>query len=138
MTKMTELAAHPIDLESVVGRYLAVWSEPDPESRRTAIAGLWAPNGAEFVEGAQFRGHDRLDARIAEAYRELVGSGKYIVASADDATGHHDVITFTIQLVSASGDNAGDLAWAARVFLVLDDEDRIQEDYQLTVKPLAS
>ena len=70
--------------------------------------------------------------------REFVESGKYTVASADDATGHHDVVTFTIQLVSASGDNAGDLAWAARVFLVLDDEDRIQEDYQLTVKPLAS
>ena len=138
MTKMTELAAHPIDLESVVGRYLAVWSEADPESRRTAIAGLWAPDGAEFVEGAQFRGHDQLDARIAEAYREFVGSGKYIVASADDATGHHDVVTFTIQLVSASGDNAGDLGWAARVFLLLDDEDRIREDYQLTVKPLAS
>jgi len=136
MTKMTELAAHPIDLESVVGRYVAVWSETDPESRRTAIAGLWAPDGTEFVEGAQFRGHDQLDTRIAQAYREFVESGKYTVASADDATGHHDVVTFTIQLVSASGDNAGDLAWAARVFL--DDEDRIQEDYQLTVKPLAS
>jgi len=136
--KMTELAAHPIDVESVVGRYVAVWSEADPGSRRTAIAGLWAPDGAEFVEGAQFRGHDQLDARIAEAYREFVESGKYTVASADDATGHHDVVTFTIQLVSASGDHAGDLAWAARVFLLLDDEDRIQEDYQLTVKPLAS
>ena len=138
MTKITELAAHPIDPESVVGRYVAVWSEADPESRRTAIAGLWAPDGAEFVEGAQFRGHDQLDARIAEAYREFVESGKYTVASADDATGHHDVVTFTIQLVSASGDNAGDLAWAARVFLLLDDENRVQEDYQLTVKPLAS
>ena len=38
--KMTELAAHPIDVESVVGRYVAVWSEADPGSRRTAIAGL--------------------------------------------------------------------------------------------------
>ena len=65
-------------------------------------------------------------------------SGKYTVASADDATGHHDVVTFTIQLVAASGDDAGDLAWAARVFLVVDDEGHIQEDYQLTVKPLAS
>ena len=63
-------------------------------ARRTAIAGLWAPDGAEFVEGAQFRGHDQLDARIAAAYREFVESGKYFVesgkytvASADDATG---------------------------------------------------
>jgi hypothetical protein len=138
MTNMTEPVTHQVDPKSVVGRYVAVWSEPDPRSRRTAIAGLWAPDGVEFVEGAQFRGHDELDARIAEAYREFVESGKYTVAAADDATGHHDVVTFTIQLISSSGDRAGDLAWAARVFLVLDEDDLIREDYQLTVKPLAS
>jgi len=90
---------------------------PDP-------GGLWGPSAAPPL-GTRSRAR-------------AVGSGKYIVASGDDATGHHDVVTFTIQLVSASGDNAGDLAWAARVFLVLDDEDRVREDYQLTVKPLAS
>ncbi len=138
MTNRTEPVASPIDIASVVGRYLAVWSETDPEARRQAVAGLWAPDGVEFVEAAQFRGHEQLEARIAEACQEFVESGKYAVTSAHDATGHDDVVTFTIQLISASGGNAGDLAWAARVFLVLDEQDRIREDYQLTVKPLAS
>jgi ketosteroid isomerase-like protein len=138
MAKITDPAAHPIDLESVVDRYLAVWSEADLRSRQTAIADLWAPDGVEFVEGAQFPGHDELEARIAEAYREFVESGKYAVASANDAACHHDIVTFTIQLLSASGGDSEDLAWAARVFLVFDEENRIREDYQLTVKPLAS
>jgi hypothetical protein len=32
----------------------------------------------------------------------------------------------------------GEVAWAARAFLVLGDDGRIQEDYQLTVKALAA
>jgi hypothetical protein len=39
----------------------------------------------------------------------------------------------TIQLTTP----AGAVAWAARVFLVLGADGLIQEDYQLTVKPLA-
>jgi len=59
---------------SIVARYAAVWSEPDPGSRRAAIAGLWAADGAEFIEGARFRGHEELDRRIAGAYQEFVAS----------------------------------------------------------------
>jgi hypothetical protein len=137
MTKMTE----PIDVHdpsAVADRYVAVWSEPDAELRRRAIVGLWASDGVEFVEGAQFRGHKELYARIAEAYKEFVESGKYSVASADDVTAHRDIVTFTIQLISNDGDTAGEVAWAARVFLVLGDDGLIRQDYQLTVKPLAS
>ena len=139
MTKMTELATHPIDLDRSSAATWPCGASPTPSRRRAAIAGLWAPDGAEFVEGARFRGHDRLDARIAEAYQEFVASGKYIVASADDATGHHDVITFTIQLVYRQRRPMPE-TWPGppASSSSCDDEDLIQEDYQLTVKPLAS
>jgi hypothetical protein len=117
----------------IAARYLAVWSEPDPGSRRAAIAALWAPDGAEFVEGTQFRGHDELDARIAHAYQQFVAEGTYAVTSADDVSRHGDIVTFTIQLTTPGGE----VAWAARVFLLLNSGGLIQEDYQLTVKPLA-
>ena len=55
------------------------------------------------------------------------------MAHADDMTCHDDIVTFTIQLLSA---NDGEVAWAARVFLLVDRDGRIREDYQLTVKPL--
>jgi hypothetical protein len=128
---MTQISQQ--DTAQIVARYLAVWSEPDPASRRAAIAGLWAGDGREFVEGTQFRGHEELGARISAAYQEFAGSGRYAVSAASDATRHDDIITLTIQLATPGGD----IAWAARVFLLLDAGDLIKEDYQLTVKPLA-
>jgi hypothetical protein len=129
MTEMTEPAT-----TAIVSRYLAVWGEPDPDSRRAAIAGLWAPDGAEFVEGTQFRGPEELDARINHAYQEFVAGAGYTVSSADDVTRHHDVVMFTVQLTAPGGE----VAWAARVFLLLDQNGRIRQDYQLTVKPLSA
>jgi hypothetical protein len=123
---------HTMNPEPIVDRYLAVWSEPDAEVRRRAIAGLWAQDGVEFVEGAAFRGRKELEVRIAEAYEAFVGSGRYAVTSAGDVSGHDDIATFTIQLTTGGGE----VAWAARVFIVLGENGLIQQDYQLTVKPL--
>lgn len=117
----------------IVARYVALWSEPDPGSRRAAIASLWASDGAEFVEGTHFRGHQELDARITHAYQEFVASGRYAVTSTSDVTRHDGIVTFTIQLTTPGGE----VAWAARVILFLAGDGRIREDYQLTVKPLA-
>ena len=123
---------------TAVARYLAVWGEADPRLRREAVAALWAADGVEFVEGARFTGHEELAARVAEAYLAFVGSGSYTVTGADDATGHGDLVVFTIQLLHAHGGDAGQVAWAARVFLVLGEDGLIRQDYQLTVQPLAA
>ena len=129
MTETTEAAAR-----TITDRYLAVWNEPDAQSRRAAIRSLWEPDGVEYVDGGiQFRGHEELDRRIAHAYDEFVGSGKYRATMADDASRHNDVITFTVQLSTQEGE----VAWAARVFVLLGETGRIREDYQLTVQPLA-
>lgn len=130
MTETNVLAAGEI-----ADRYLAVWSEPDPASRRAAVAALWAPDGVEFVDGGvQFRGHDGLDTRVREAYEQFVVTGDYAVTSAGDVTAHGDIVTFTVQLTAPDGA----AAWAARVFLLVGQDGLIREDYQLTVKPLAA
>jgi hypothetical protein len=120
---------------TITDRYVAVWNEPDAQSRRAAIGSLWEPDGVEYVDGGiQFRGHEELDRRIAHAYDEFVGSGTYTATMADDASRHDDVITFTVQLST----HEGEVAWAARVFVLLGETGCIREDYQLTVKPLAA
>jgi hypothetical protein len=129
MTETAEAAAR-----TITDRYLAVWSEPDAQSRRAAIGSLWEPDGVEYVEGIQFRGHEELDARIANAYEKFVASGKYNITMADVVRRHDDIITFAVQL---SGQE-GEVAWAARVFVFLSETGRIREDYQLTVQPLAA
>jgi hypothetical protein len=129
MTETTEAAAR-----TITDRYLAVWSEPDAQSRRAAIGSLWEPDGVEYVEGIQFRGHEELDARIANAYDKFVANGKYNITMADVVRRHDDIITFAVQL---SGQE-GEVAWAARVFVFLGETGRIREDCQLTVQPLAA
>jgi hypothetical protein len=128
MTHPAHPEAHP---EELVRRYVAVWSEPSPDARREAVSTLWAEGGVEFVEGTRFRGHAELSERIEHAYDAFVGSGKYAVTSADDVAVHGDIVTFTVQLTAAA-----EVAWAARVFLVVGGDGLIREDYQLTVKPL--
>jgi hypothetical protein len=121
-----------LDATAVVARYLAVWNEPDAGARRAAIPALWVPEGTEFVHEVQFRGYAELEARVDRAHQAFVASGKYAVAGADDVARHGDIVTFTAQLVTP----AGDVDWASRVFLLLDADGRLLEDYQLTIKPL--
>ena len=128
MTETTEATAR-----TIIDRYVAVWSEPDAQARRAAIGSLWEPDGVEYVEGIQFRGHEELDGRIARAYEEFVGSGKYNVTDGrrrEQARRHHHVL-------GPAQHPEGEVAWAARVFLLLGETGRIREDCQLTVQPLA-
>lgn len=62
-----------------------------------------------------------------------MASGRYAVTTAGNVARHGDIVIFTIQLT----DLGGEVAWAARVFLLLGADGLIREDYQLTVKPLA-
>jgi hypothetical protein len=124
------------DVDLIVARYVAVWNEPDAAARARAVAGLWSGDGVEFVEGAQFRGLDALVDRVAEAHTAFVASGLYTVTHDGRVSVHDRLVVLTIQLAHAHGEDAGDVAWAARVFLVLDADGRISEDYHLTVQPL--
>jgi hypothetical protein len=118
----------------IVARYAAVWNEPDVEVRLNAVRALWNSDGAEFVEGLAFRGHDELSARIGRAYEQFVASGQYTATTAGDVSIHGDIVTFTIQLATPDDE----VAWAARVFLILEADGRIHEDYHLTIKPLVA
>jgi len=121
--------------EGVADAYTSIWSESDAHRRRRAITELWADAGAEYVEGTQFNGYDALHARVSHAHSEFVASGRYLVARAAGIDVHDDVVMLTIQLVSPDD---GTVAWAARVFLILDEDGHIREDYQLTIQPLAT
>ncbi|MGW5645509.1 nuclear transport factor 2 family protein [Saccharopolyspora sp. NPDC003752] len=119
-----------IDIDQFVERYVAVWNEPDPVARRGAIASLWAEDGVEVIETAQFRGHDELEGRIAAAHEEFVRDAGFAFRAAGDASGHHDIITFTTHMVPAGG---GDIAWTGRAVVVLGPDGRIRSDHQFTV-----
>jgi hypothetical protein len=126
------------EIQAVVDRYIAVWSIADPSDRAKAVANLWSDHGIEYIEGRQYIGQDALVARVTEAHEAFVADAAYTAAGGDDATAHGDIVAFTIRLDHVQGADAGETAWSARVFLLLDEQGRVREDYQLTVKPLAA
>ena len=83
---------NPADL---VERYVALWNDPDPDARRSAIQALWAQDGAQILQppvqmraeaaaigfGAptlEARGHAELELRVARAHQEFVATGEYL------------------------------------------------------------
>lgn len=127
---MTQTAASSIT--GIARDYLALWTQPDPAARRAAVAAVWAPDGTEFLDGVQHRGHDELDARVTRAYNAFFGSGKFTLTGGDDITVHGDIAKFTIHLTEPGGTNA----WTARVILVTGQDGKVQEDYHVVIKPL--
>jgi ketosteroid isomerase-like protein len=119
-----------IDIDQFVDRYVAVWNESDPVARRRAIAELWDPDGTEITDSARYHGHDALEVRITEAHNDLVRDAGFVFRSADDSTGHHDMVTFTIHMIPAAG---GDIAWTGRIFLSLGENGLIRNECQFAV-----
>ncbi|MEV4605062.1 nuclear transport factor 2 family protein [Amycolatopsis sp. NPDC049253] len=119
-----------MDIDKFVERYVAVWNEPDPIARRRAISQLWDPDGVETTDSARYHGHAALDARITEAHTDLVRDAGFVFRSANDATGHHDTVTFTTHMIPAAG---GDIAWSGRIFLTLGENGLIRHEYQFAM-----
>ncbi|MFF5204925.1 nuclear transport factor 2 family protein [Streptosporangium sp. NPDC000396] len=119
-----------IDLNQFIDRYIAVWNEPDQVARRNAIATLWAADGVEITESAQYRGHEAIEARITQAHNELVRDGGFVFRPAKDTAGHHDAVRFTTHMIPAGG---GDIAWTGFTFVILGEDGLIRYDYQFTV-----
>ncbi|MER7078778.1 Ketosteroid isomerase-related protein [Saccharopolyspora kobensis] len=119
-----------IDIEQFADRYVAVWNEPDPVARRSAIAALWAADGVQITESAEYRGHDELETRISGAHAEFVRGSGLVFRPTGDVTGHHGALVFTTHLVPADG---GDSTWTGRVCATLGADGRIRSEHQFTV-----
>lgn len=122
-----------MDAGEFAGRYVAVWNEPDPDARRAAIASLWAEDGVQFTESAEYRGRPALERRVGEAFEEFVARGGFVFRSAGDAVGHHGMVRFTTQMVPAAG---GEAAWTGFVVAELGEDGLIRRDCQFAEPPL--
>jgi hypothetical protein len=115
------------DLTSFTDQYAAVWNEPDPDVREATIRRLWADDAVEFIETKEYRGHDQLFTRVADAYEEFVVGAGMLFRSAGDVMAHHDVVCFTVTMGPADG---GPDVWSGLVVVALDEDGRIRSDHQ--------
>lgn len=114
-------------LNQLVDQYMALWHEPDAELRRKSIAELWVEDGAQFLRSREYRGYEALEERVASAHEEFVKKGGFVFKLSSDVKAHHDAVTFTWEMVPASG---GEVAAVGTIFLLLNNDGRIHSDYQ--------
>jgi len=132
-----------INPRELVGRYVAVWNEPDAELRRKAIHDLWTENGVHILQPPQeirkaaaglgftsttleARGYDALEVRVTRAYQEFVAPGEFTFNPRDNADRLDNVVKFNWEMVPSGGEVAG----VGLEILVLDEDGRIKTDYQ--------
>lgn len=130
--------------DEFIDRYVALWNEPDAETRRKAIHELWAEDGRHVLEppeemrataralgfptqALELRGHDELERRVTRAHEEFVASGQYYFRSRGNAARLGDVVKFNWEMVPTDG---GDIAGVGLDIFVLDADDRISVHYQ--------
>ena len=117
----------PSDVAGLTDRYVAVWNEPDPDSRRQAVAEIWGPDAVSFSPAAEYRGHAAIETRVVASFHRFIEEGGYVFRSRDSAEFHHDGVRLRWEMVPAGG---GAVASAGVQFLVLDGNGRVRLDYQ--------
>lgn len=113
--------------EELAERYVAAWNEPDPTARRTAIAGLWVPEGEHYVRTLQAKGYEALHQRVTGSHEKNVRDAGFRFVRAGDVQFLRDAVMFHWHMVPAAG---GPVAALGLEFLVLAGDGRIAVDYQ--------
>jgi hypothetical protein len=116
--------------QDLADRYAAVWNATDRQARESAIAELWAPDGAHYVRTLEVRGYDALEKRIVGSYERNVRDLGNRFRAARNAQALHNAVTFNWEMVAPDGSKV--LAVGLE-FLLLDDRGRIIADYQFIV-----
>lgn len=118
------------DLEEFIGRYGAVWNEPDDERRRKAVAEIWAEDAAYLSPAGDLAGQEQIAEGVKHNYERYMSKG-FVFQAAMETVGHHDVIRFSWDMVPAAG---GEAAASGQQFIVLGDDGRVQREYQFLDK----
>ncbi|MEU6141805.1 hypothetical protein ABZ848_15745 [Streptomyces sp. NPDC047081] len=133
-----------VDAQDLADRYINMWNDPDPESRRKTVLDLWAQDGEHILlppqqmhdqavalgfttAALEARGHDELHARVTRAYEEFVAPGTFVFRLQETPRQVRDVVTFRWEAFQRE---EGQVTGGGRDFLVLDQAGRIRFDYQ--------
>jgi hypothetical protein len=116
--------------QQLAERYVAVWSEPDAERRRRAIAELWTPDGEHYVGAREVRGYDELEQRIKGSHEKNIRDDGNRFRAVKDARALRDVVTFHWEMLPADSEKV--VATGLEILLV-DAQGRILVDYQFNL-----
>lgn len=125
---MEAMSATDVNTTEFVDRYLQVWNEPDPDARRQLVRDLWAADAVEYTDANEYRGHEALEARVTKAHTQFVEEGGFVFSLTAPPAIHHRAVLINVEMVPAEGD--GQSPWSGTIIAFLDEEDRIEQEYQ--------
>ncbi|MFJ1840629.1 nuclear transport factor 2 family protein [Streptomyces sp. NPDC088146] len=105
--------------EDAVQRYFVAWNAATPEDLEKAVAAAFTETATYTDPVADVRGHDELTATINGAHQQFPG---FEFRLTDTPDGHHDIVRFSWELVSATD---GSAPVAGSDVIKLDDDGRI-------------
>ena len=115
------------DTEEFFDRYLRVWHEPDPATRKQLVRLLWAADAVQYTNANEYRGHRALEERVGAAYDQFVNQGGYVFCPEIEPATHHGALLITLKMVSKDG---GQPAWFGTIIAILGGDGRIEREYQ--------
>jgi uncharacterized protein len=115
------------EINQLVDRYMQLWHEANAELRREGIAELFVEDGVQFLSSREFHGCNELEERIASAHKQFVQEGGFVFRPSGNVAAHHNAVKLNWEMVPASG---GEVAAVGTIFLLLNDDGRIRQDYQ--------
>jgi hypothetical protein len=113
--------------EDIAYRYVHIWNETDPATRRVQLAGLWIEDGTHYVRQREVRGHADLETRVATSHQANVTERNYKFEVGGGVEQLRDMVKFNWRMVPKSG---GAIAATGLIVLLLADDGRIRIDYQ--------
>ena len=122
---MSKSHEHP---QALADRYVAVWNETDPATRRDMIAALFAADGVHYVGTREARGHAALESRIVGSYEKNVRDRGNRFRAVPNAQALRDAVTFNWEMVAPDG-----RVLAVGLELILRGEHGIITDYQFNI-----
>jgi hypothetical protein len=117
-------------LDAFVDRYIEMWNDPDPATRRATIEAQWAADAGNYTLTMAAEGLDEIEARVTRAYESYVGTGLHRFRQHVPYVAHHGALRIWWEMVQVAD---GDVVALGQEFLVLDREGRIVSDHQFPV-----
>lgn len=111
------------DLAELVGNYLEIWNEPDPQVRERKIAEVWAEDCSYTDPLAAVQGRAGIAAVISGAREQFPGHDFKLISVVDS---HHNIARFTWELVPTGGSDSLVIGFDVAV---VDADGRIRDVY---------
>jgi hypothetical protein len=113
-----------------IDSYVATWNEVDAATRRKRVEDVWSVGASLYNRAFEYHGHDGVEQAVTRSYELFVARGFRFRARREPAT-HHSAIRFSWEMITADGqvDSLG------TQFLLLDEDGRVQLDYQFIDAP---